>query len=497
MNLFRIDEKDSVAVALKTIATGETNKVGDIEVTANEEIKTGHKIALKNIASGEPVIKYGCMIGEAAQEIQKGDWVHTHNLISHADDARSYTYHFDVNEVVMPGTSDLTFKGYHRKSGETGTRNYIAVMSGVFCANPHMKQFAEAANKRFPKNEHFDGFLPLTHECGCGQEGDDLTNVRRILANLMQNPNFGGVLLVQVGCEINRFETIEPYLDNFDYDRLRMFTMQEVDDGYEVAMQYAEELYQIAANDARTERPISELHIGFNCGGSDGFSGLTANKLLGEFANYICAKGATATLTEVTEMFGAEQILMNRAIDQAAFERIKELLKRHRDYILKYGGTANGNPSFGNKAGGISTIEDKSLGCIQKGGRCAIVDALFYGERVEKRGLNLVQGPGSDLVGVTSQIAAGATMEIFTTGRGTPVAFAAPTLKVSTNSAIYEKKRNWMDFNAGQLLEGRTMEELRKEFIELVLKTASGEYAASNERAGFYEIGILRDGVIL
>ena len=194
-------------------------------------------------------------------------------------------------------------------------------------------------------------------------------------------------------------------------------------------------------------------------------------------------------------MFGAEQILMNRAIDQAAFERIKELLKRH--YILKYGGTANGNPSFGNKAGGISTIEDKSLGCIQKGGRCAIVDALFYGERVEKRGLNLVQGPGSDLVGVTSQIAAGATMEIFTTGRGTPVAFAAPTLKVSTNSTIYEKKRNWMDFNAGQLLEGRTMEELRKEFIELVLKTASGEYAASNERAGFYEIGILRDGVIL
>ena len=497
MNLFRIDGKDSVAVALKTILPGETNMAGDVEVTANEEIKNGHKIALRDIAIGEPVIKYGCMIGEASQPIRKGDWVHTHNLISHADDAREYTYNFDEKEVVMPGTSDLTFKGYHRKSGETGTRNYIAIMSGVFCANPHIKKFAEEANKRFPKNEHFDGFLPLTHECGCGQEGEDLKNVRKILANLMRNPNFGGILLVQVGCEINQFETIEEYLSNFDYDRFRIFTMQEVDDEYEVAMQYAEELYEIVSRDEREDRPISELHIGFNCGGSDGFSGLTANKLLGEFANYICARGATATLTEITEMFGAEQILLNRAIDRIAFERVKELLNRHREYIMKYGGTANGNPSFGNKAGGLSTIEDKSLGCIQKGGKCAIVDAAFYGERITKKGLNLVQGPGSDLVGVTSQIAAGATMEIFTTGRGTPVAFTAPTLKVATNSAIYEKKKAWMDFNAGQLLEGRTMDSLLEEFISLVLKTASGEYAASNERVGFYEIGILRDGVIL
>lgn len=497
MNLFRIDEKDSVAVALKEIVQGERNSVGDIEVTAREDIKTGHKIALKDIAAGESVIKYGSTIGEASAEIKKGAWIHTHNLISHADDAKEYFYRFEEDKVVMPGESDLTFKGYHRKSGESGTRNYIAVISGVFCANPHIRKFAEAANARFPKTEYFDGFLPLTHECGCGQEGQDLENVRKIIAGLMQNPNFGGILFVQVGCEINRIDTIEPYMEHFDKERFRCFTMQEVEDEYETAMKCAEELYEVIKEDRRSERPISELHIGFNCGGSDGFSGLTANKLLGEFANYICAGGATASLTEVTEMFGAEQILMNRAIDQTAFERVKELLNRHRNYILKYGGTANGNPSFGNKAGGLSTIEDKTLGCIQKGGKCAIVDAVFYGDRVQRRGLNLVQGPGSDLVGVTSQIAAGATMEIFTTGRGTPVAFPAPTLKVATNTTIYNRKKSWMDFNAGRLMEGTKMEELLDEFIDLVLKTASGEYSASNERVGFYEIGILRDGVIL
>ena len=497
MRLFKIDDKDTVAVALEKIPADEKIQQEGKLLTAKEEIPAGHKVALRDMKKGEAVIKYGWTIGEAACDIEKGQWVHTHNLLSRADDLKSFTYHPQELKELREDGKNLTFYGYRRKSGETGVRNYIAVISGVFCANPHIKAIAQEANRRFPKTENFDGFLPLTHECGCGQEGQDLINVRKILMGILQNPNFGGVLFVQVGCEINQLDTILPYGEFSDEERLRCFTMQQTEDEMETGLALAEELYQIALRDRRSKRPVSELHLGFNCGGSDGFSGLTANRLLGRLAEFFCGAGATVTITEVTEMFGAEQILMNRAVDREIFEKIKELLRRHREYILKYGGTANGNPSYGNKKGGLSTIEDKSLGCIQKGGDCPVADVVFYGDRVKTEGFQLVQGPGSDLIGVTGQIAAGAVMEIFTTGRGTPVAFAAPTMKVSTNTQIFEKKRKWMDFNAGVLLEGETMENLLQSFVELVLKAASGEYATSNERAGFFEMAILRDGVIL
>ncbi len=498
MKLYRIDKNDTVAVAVEPVEAGETLGLGELEVTALEPIKKGHKIALKDIAKGEMVIKYGSPIGEAACDIPKGGWIHTHNLLSHADDDKDYVYDFHEDQVVMPGTieSDITFRGYRRPGGETGVRNYIAVMSGVFCANAHIKQITEKANRMFPKTENFDGFIALTHECGCGQEGEDLEAVRLAQAGLMMNPNFGGILFVQVGCEITRLENLKEY-GSLREDRIRMFTMQEETDEFETGIRLAGELYDIVKEDRREDRPISELHLGFNCGGSDGFSGLTANKLVGELAEYLTARGATVSITEITEMFGAEQMLMNKAVDEETFHKVRALLDGHKEYIRKYGGTANGNPSFGNKEGGLSTIEDKTLGCVQKGGRCAIVDALMYGQRAVRHGFHLVQGPGSDLVGVTSQIISGAVMEIFTTGRGTPVAFACPTLKVATNNAIFDHKRGWMDFNAGVLLDGKPMDELLREFVDLVMKAVNGDYRTSNEKMGFYEIGFQRDGVIL
>ena len=498
MILYRIDEKDKVAVAIEPLKKGEFYQIGDSLVQAKEEIPAGHKMAIENIPKGEMIIKYGASIGEAAVDIKKGQWVHTHNVISHADESREFSYDFHEEAVVLPGESSLTFQGYARQSGEAGTRNYIAILSGVFCANSHIKKIGAMAAQRFPKTEHFDGFLPLTHECGCGQAGDDLVNVKKVLAGLLQNPNFGGILFLEVGCEITKLDTLIPFLENYiEKDRFRTFTMQDVENEYDAAMEHLEGLYQRVNEDRRQPCSISKLHIATNCGGSDGFSGLTGNKLVGRMSEKICQAGGTVTLTEITEMFGAEQHLMNHAINMETFEKIKTLMQIHKNYIEKYGESANGNPSYGNKQGGITTIEDKSLGCVQKSGRNAIVDVVFYGDRVKKKGLNLVQGPGSDLVGVTSQIVAGANMVVFSTGRGTPVAFAAPTLKVATNQRIFITKHRWMDFNAGGLIDGEDIEELSDAFVDLVLRTASGQYKSRNEQEGFYEIGILRDGVIL
>ena len=497
VKLYQIDPRDKVAVALCDIPAGTTQTIAGRALVVKEPIPAGHKVAVTNIPKGMEVIKYGYPIGIVQTEIEAGQWVHVHNLRSQADQERKTAYHFSKEQVVMPGTSSLTFQGYRRKNGKTGCRNYILMISGGFCANAHIKEIYQAARTRYPGNEHFDGFLPLTHECGCGQEGEDLVRVRKILAGLLCNANIGAVLFLEIGCENNQLDTILQYAPEFDCSRLRKVTMQLCQNEMEDSLQALGELYEMVCRDERQSCSVSELHVGGQCGGSDGFSGLTANKLVGKCAEAIVSWGGTFNITEVTEMFGAEQILINRAIDAQTAEKINRLLQMHRDYIRKYNGSANGNPSYGNKQGGITTIEDKSLGCIQKGGRCAISDVVFYGERARKHGLLLVQGPGSDLVGGTAQIAAGATLEIFTTGRGTPIAFAAPTLKVATNPSIFKMKRDWMDFNAGSLLQGSSLEMLTEEFLQMVLDTASGRYRTSNERMHFFEMGILRDGVIL
>lgn len=498
MRLYQIDPRDTVAVALEDIPAGAVEEVGGTCLQVEEFVAGGHKVALQPIRKWETVVKYGCPIGVAKEDIPQGGWVHTHNLLSQADREKKFVYRGPgENPLVVPGVSELTFSGFLRASGQAGTRNYIAILSGGFCANAHMKVVGQMAQRMFPQTENFDGVLVLTHECGCGQEGQDLVNVRKILAGLMQNPNIGAVLFLEVGCENNQLDVILDYAPQADVGRIRRVTMQRQEDEYAAALSAMRELYDMVTRDRRSPCPISLLHVGSKCGGSDGLSGLTANKLVGTCAERVCANGGTFTITEVTEMFGAEQLLLDRAADYETYCKIGELLRRHREYICKYGGSANGNPSYGNKEGGISTIEDKSLGCIQKGGRCAVSDVVFYGDRSTKKGFQLVQGPGSDLVGVTAQIAAGANLLIFTTGRGTPIAFAGPTLKVASNSTIFQKKRQWMDFDAGCLLQGKSLDELGEEFWHVVLDAASGRYRCSNERMGFYEIGILRDGVIL
>ncbi|MDD3165435.1 MAG: altronate dehydratase family protein [Oscillospiraceae bacterium] len=497
MKLYQIDPADSVAVALEEIQAGEEHLCGAVQVTALEQIPKGHKIALRDIAKGAPILKYGSAIGAASQNIQKGQWVHVHNTVSCADESHDYTYRFDPACVQPTGTSERTFRGYRRKNGAVGVRNYILVISGVFCANPHIKQFVRSVEEKFPKCSSFDGVLPLTHECGCGQDGQDLENVRKALAGIMANGNVGGVLFVEVGCEINYLETITQYMGPLDPSRIRRVTMQKVDEEYAEMERCLAQLYDVVRQDVREDCPLSALHVAANCGGSDAFSGLTSNKLLGDFGEYLVKNGGTYSITEVTEMFGAEQILMNHAADAAVFEKVRDLIAAQRAYIARYGSTANGNPSYGNKLGGLTTIEDKSLGCVQKGGKCAVSDVVYYGDRVKTNGFQLVQGPGSDLIGVTGQIAAGAVLVLFSTGRGTPVSFAAPTLKIASNTALYEKKTAWMDFNAGARIDGKDRHELLEEFIQLVIQTASGTYQGSNERMGFYEIALFRDGVIL
>lgn len=495
--LYRIHEMDNVAVALEEVKKGEQVCCGDISFTACETIPKGHKIALTALAKGQEVIKYGNVIGITGAEVPQGGWLHDHNILSQGDLRREYHYVPDPC-VVNPGESGQTFLGYQRRSGEVGTRNYIAILSGSFCTNTHIRDFGEMAAQRFPKTKYFDGFLSLTHECGCGQMGTDVENVRRVLAALMQNPNFGGILFVELGCENIYFETIRPFMTWLDEERFALIRMQDTPDEYATAMEKLEELYRLVNTDQRIPCSLSKLHIAENCGGSDGFSGITGNRLAGRLTEHFVGEhGTRVNITEVPEMFGAEHILMNRARNKAVFTKIVDLIEGFKCYIEKYGASAGGNPSYGNRKGGISTIEDKALGCVQKGGRCTVMDVIPYGGRAVEPGFQLVWGPGSDLVGVTGQIAAGANLVLFITGRGTPVAYAAPTLKVATNSALFQKKRAWMDFNAGRLLEGETLEELEQELYDMVIATAEGRYAASNERAGFYQIALLRDGVTL
>ena len=496
---YRIHEADNVAVALDAAVKGGPvilSGAGDTGVTALSDIPKGHKVTLRAVAKGDPVIKYGSPVGIAAEDLPAGSWVHDHNLRSLADEQKDYEYH--PVKGILPGNSRETFLGYRRESGKVGVRNYIGVISGSFCTNTHIRDFVRMAEERFPKTENFDGFLALTHECGCGQMGDDLVYIKKIVSGLMEHPNFSGILFVELGCENTQYDTITPYLEHPDKDRIIKIRMQDVEDEYEAAMEALEKLYAAAVKERRTPCPLSELHIAENCGGSDGFSGITGNRLAGRLTDrFIGTYGGTVNMTEVPEMFGAEQFLMNRAKDEKTFQDVVWLIQSFKDYIAKYGASANGNPSFGNRQGGISTIEDKSMGCCQKSGTCTVTGVVPYAERAKEKGLNLVWGPGSDLVGVTAQIVAGAQIVLFITGRGTPVAYAAPTLKVATNTAVFERKRAWMDFNAGTLLDGVRIDDMEQELFDMLIACCEGRYRASNERAGFYQIGILKEGVTL
>jgi altronate hydrolase len=491
-----INEMDSVAVAIRKLAKGESLNINGKTISVKDDIPVPHKIALKKIKRDGILLKYGYPIGFATQDIKEGEWVHIHNIKSALTESVSYEYHPDRAPVPSPLISrDLTFNGYKREDGGVGIRNYVFIIPTVFCVNGPITRLAAMAESEMLPSDNFDGFIPFTHECGCGESGKNLSYTKSILAGLSKNPNAAGVLFVGLGCEINDLESFKPSLGDYDPGRVKFIAYQDVDDEFEESMKLLRELHEHAITYKREPAPVSKLIVGSNCGGSDGLSGLTANPLVGQITDVLTTQGGTSVMTEVPEMFGAEQILMDRAVDESVFHDVVKLINDSKAYYMKYGIEVNKNPTTGNYAGGLSTLEEKSLGCTEKGGKSKVAGVIPYGERVSVPGLNLYEAPGHDLVGITGQVAAGCTLIIFTTGRGTPGGFAAPVLRMSTNSDIFNRKRKWHDFDAGRLFSGTSMEQLTAELLDLILKVANGEARTFTEVNKYFEMGIWRDGI--
>ena len=447
-------------------------------------LENGHKYALCDLKTGDTVIKYGNPIGHATCDIAKGEHVHTHNLATNLRTGLTYTYRPDFHPVT-PADSTLTFSGYVRENGAVGIRNDVWIINTVGCVNKTAKRLAELTGAK-----HFE------HPFGCSQLGGDQQITQLILRGLVNHPNAAGVLVLGLGCENNNIAVFQRILGSWDPKRVRFLNAQDCTDEIETGVRMIRELQAYADTFSRTAVPVAKLRIGLKCGGSDGFSGITANPLVGSFSDRIISFGAGCVLTEVPEMFGAEHLLMRRCPTEELFEKTVSLINRFKDYFTRHGQVVYENPSPGNKAGGITTLEEKSLGCVQKGGLSPVADVLDYGDTVTKNGLSLLNGPGNDLVAITNLAAAGVQMILFTTGRGTPAGGPVPTIKISTNRALAEKKRNWIDFDASPLLAGRTMPEMTDQLLQYVLRVASGESTA-NERGGYEEISIFKDGIVL
>ena len=494
--LVRVHPADDVAVAVRAVAAGEELTVEGARVTAREAIPAGHKLALRDFAPGEPVTKYGFPIGEATAPIAAGSHVHSHNLRTRLEGTTGFTWRgaraaTGATAVTMP-----TFDGFRRASGRVATRNEVWILNTVGCVNHAAERIARLASERFAGA--VDGIHTFTHPYGCSQLGDDLGNTQKILAGLLRHPNAGGVLLLGLGCENNQMDSLLARAGEVDRERLRQFNSQDVGDEIEAGVEAVAELVARMQHDRREPAPASALVLGHKCGGSDGFSGISANALVGRIADRLTSLGGGVLLTEVPEMFGAEQVLMDRATGEEVFRAAAAMVDDFKAYFVRHGQPIYENPSPGNKAGGLTTLEEKSLGAVQKGGRAPVSDVLRYGEPVRRLGgVSLLEAPGNDGVSSTAMVASGATMLLFTTGRGTPLGFPVPTLKISSNTAIAEKKPHWIDFNAGALLDGTsTMDQLEDELFALILETASGRLA-NNERHGYREIAIWKEGVTL
>ncbi|WP_150265966.1 UxaA family hydrolase [Paenibacillus tepidiphilus] len=492
--LMKMNARDTVAVALRPVTAGEELEISGVKVTARQDIPQGHKIALTNIKTDENVIKYGSPIGHAISDIEAGDWVHTHNVKTNLAGEEEYEYKPELHPVVYP-QRNLTFQGYRRKNGKVGIRNELFIIPTVGCVNGIAEQMIQEFKASHPDLGGFDNLTVLKHPYGCSQLGDDHKMTRSILLDAVNHPNAGGVLVFGLGCENNIVSEFRSILGDYDENRVKFLVAQEVGNEVEAGLTLLDELYEAAKDDAREPVPLSELNIGLKCGGSDGFSGITANPLLGAFSDFIISQGGTSVLTEVPEMFGAEKVLMARAESREVFEDIVSLINNFKQYFLSYGEPVYENPSPGNKAGGISTLEDKSLGCTQKAGSSPVVDVLQYGVKLRKKGLSLLQAPGNDLVAASALAASDCQLVLFTTGRGTPFGSFVPTVKVATNNELYAKKGHWMDFNAGPLLE-EPMEKVLEEFIDYIIRVASGE-KTRNEQNEVRELAIFKTGVTL
>ena len=488
-DLIRIHPNDNVAVALHPVPAG-TVFAG---VTALEDIPQGHKMALLPIAQQAQVVKYGFSIGHATAAILPGSWVHTHNMKTNLRAEAEYTYSPNITYPAPQPCPD--FWGYRRLDGSVGIRNEIWIIPAVGCVNDVAK--ALAAQNQDLVSGTIDGLYAFPHPFGCSQTGSDHAQTRKLLAALARHPNAGAVLILHLGCENLTRQQFLQELGDFDEDRILFLTCQEVEDEMLAGRKLLEKCAAYAGRFDREKLPASELVIGMKCGGSDGLSGITANPTLGRFSDMLIAMGGSTVLTEVPEMFGAEGFLMDRCISQTVFQKAADMINRFKNYFLRHGEVVYENPSPGNKQGGITTLEDKSCGCVQKGGSAPIMDVIDYGDRVHTKGLNMLYGPGNDLVSSTALTAAGAHMVLFTTGRGTPFGAPAPTVKVATNTALAMRKAGWIDFNAGVVADGqKTLEEAAQDLMALVLAVASGEKTKTEQR-GYREISIFKDGVML
>ena len=492
MKYIKINPADNVAVALEDLVKGE--KVEGVSLRM--DIPRGHKIVLRDLAEGEDVIKYGFPIGHVTRAAAAGTMVDHSCIKTNLEGLLEYKYEPSLVEIA-PSSERRTFRGFRRADGQVGVRNQIWVIPTVGCVNGICEEIVKRFRAEIAGHEgSVDAVVAFPHNYGCSQLGGDHENTRTVLSDMVHHPNAGGVLVVSLGCENNQLEAFRELVGPVDETRVKMFKTQAVKDEIEYGLEQLRSIFAVASKDVREEVPVSELRVGLKCGGSDGLSGITANPLLGVFSDWIVAQGGTTVLTEVPEMFGAETILMNRCQDRATFDKTVSLINDFKEYFMKQGMPVYENPSPGNKAGGISTLEEKSLGCTQKCGKSIVRGVLRYGERLRSKGLNLLSAPGNDLVASTALASSGCQIVLFTTGRGTPFGSFVPTMKISTNTPLAENKPGWIDFNAGVLAQDETMDTVAARFRDYVLSVASGE-TVNNEKNGYREIAIFKTGVTL
>ncbi len=489
----QIHAEDNVAIALEDLATDSVLEIQDERIIALEPITKGHKIALKAFEAGENIIKYGAPIGHAKCRIEKGAWVHTHNIKTNLGEVLEYQYTPEVSPQP-PSKQAAYFEGYKRANGKVGVRNEVWLIPTVGCVNNVVQLIEKKAQSL--KVDGVEEIVAFTHPYGCSQMGEDQENTRRILADLITHPNAGGVLVVGLGCENTGIEALKEIVGDCDEARIQFMMAQAYEDEVEEALRRIEAIVACVKEDKRQKISASELVIGMKCGGSDGLSGITANPLVGVFSDRLIQQGGTTILTEVPEMFGAETLLMNRCEDEQLFNQTVHLINDFKQYFIAHNQTIYENPSPGNKKGGISTLEDKSLGCTQKSGSAPVRGVLGYGDQVQQKGLHLLNAPGNDLVASTALAASGAHIVLFTTGRGTPFASPVPTVKIASNSALGNYKKHWIDFDAGVLTKGTPIEAVGDTFFEYILAVASGQKVKAEE-AGFHDMAIFKQGITL
>ena len=501
-NVLQIRPEDNVAIALASLTKGDVIEVGKDRIEILNDIPQGHKVALRDVPVGSQIIRYGYPIGRATIDIRRGQWVHSHNLGTGLTERLEYSFQPDLSgwKGVHDGAVKHLFQGYRRDDGRVGIRNEIWLINTVGCINKQTEKLAALARERFRSEIEpgkIDGIFAFSHPYGCSQLGEDLVNTQKILAGLVNHPHAAGVLVLGLGCENNQMAEFQKFIGTQNPERIKFLNFQDVSDEIETGLELIAELVRYASGLQPVTLTLSDLTIALKCGGSDGFSGITANPLVGRISDLIIGYGGTSILSEVPEMFGAETILMNRAKDRETFEGIVRLINGFKEYFVRNGQVVYENPSPGNKAGGITTLEEKSLGCTQKGGTSPVVDVLHYGDRVKVKGLNLLEGPGNDIVSTTALTAAGANLILFTSGRGTPLGAPVPTLKIATNTPIFQKKPGWFDFDAGRLLTGAGLDDLAEELLGQIVEVAGKKRPSRNEINDYRDIAIFKNGVTL